>query len=391
MRTPSAQARLRRPWTCGRARPAHGRRPQHAVVHDDAAQPAPIDAARALMRSRGGVLTRRQALSTGLRPAELRTLLRRGEWQVVRCGIYADAAAAAPDRGAAHAVEVAARQRSRTGRHAASHRSAALVLGIPLLGPPPRQPQLVRAPEPGRARDVAKAGGLHVARLEADEVVTCRGVVVTSPARTVCDLARTSPFREGVIAADAVLHAGLPRQELEAMAKRCAAWPGARRMLRVVAFADERAESPLESLDRVAFAEHGLPVPLTQVDVYAPSGDWLARTDFLFEAERTAVEPDGMAKYRLVRGQPLPAWAEDALVREKQRESGLRRCGLEVVRNDWDEAFRRPQDLAARVRQQFGFAARFPPVPGVRFVQAPVRRRGPLTWPLDAAGATARG
>jgi hypothetical protein len=159
---------------------------------------------------------------------------------------------------------------------------------------------------------------------------------------------------------------------------------------RVVAFADERAESPLESLDRVAFAEGDLPRPLTQVNIYAPNGLWLARSDFAFEAQRTVVEPDGLAKYRIPDGRPVPTWVDDALVKEKERETGIRRCGLEVVRNDWDEAFHRPADLCERVRQHFGFAARYPAVPGVRLVRAPMRWREAPTWPLEGGRRAVR-
>ncbi|MFP5219687.1 MAG: hypothetical protein ACLGIG_08115 [Actinomycetes bacterium] len=189
--------------------------------------------------------------------------------------------------------------------------------------------------------------------------------------------------------ADAVLHAGVPRSDLEDQLHRCAGWAGAEAAARVVAFADERAESPLESLDRVAFAGGGLPVPLTQVDVVGPRGDWLARCDFVLVRERTVVEADGLAKYRMAEGTPVPAWAEDALVKEKQREMGLRAVALEVARNGWDEAFHRPEELCDRVRQHIWLASRYPAVPGVRFEQRPVRRHRPLRWPLGTATAQA--
>lgn len=349
-----------------------------------------FDRATAVQRAGGGVLTRGQALAAGLTPSQVQTLLRQGTWRAVRRGAYAATAPTTDEDpptvvvrtgsdavGDAHAVEVAAAASQLRGRHVASHGSAALVLGLPLLGRAPRAPQLLRAHR--RRGDAATLPGLHVAGLRDDEVVECRGVLVTAPARTVCDLARTLGFRAGVAAADAALHAGLPRGELEQAATRCAGWPGARTARAVIAFADERAESPLESLTRVAYAEQGLPAPRTQVDVLQGSL-WLARVDFLFEQQRTVGEADGLAKYRLA-GQ-VPAWADDALVREKQREERLRQCGLEVVRNDWDTALRRPADLADRVRLHFSFAERSDLAPRVRFEQRPVRRDGAVSWPL---------
>lgn len=360
----------------------------------------PLARATSLQRSQGGVLTRAQAISSGLSPAQVQTLLRTRQWQAVRRGAYASTAdlsltAEAPDTVAArdavaariaaqaerHALDIAAWAALRRAVHVGSHRSAALVLGLPLLGPLPVLPQLSRSAQ--CTGDVSTSPGIHVVSLSDAELMRCRGVLVTAPARTICDLARTGSFREGVVAADAALHAGLPRQELVDAARRCARWPGGRTAMRVALFADERAETPLESLNRVAYLEEGLPTPRSQIDVYDPDGVWVARVDFLFEAQRTVGEADGLTKYRLQTGQPVPAWVSDALVLEKNREQRLRVCGLEVVRNGWDDAFRDQRALAERVRTHFGFAARYPAVAGVRFAENPVRRRRPLAWPLN--------
>jgi hypothetical protein len=203
----------------------------------------------------------------------------------------------------------------------------------------------------------------------------CRGVLVTAPARTICDLARNGSFEQAVVSADAALRAGFPRQLLVDAGKRCASWPGGRAAIRVVEFADERTETPLESLNRIAYAEQGLPAPLTQVSVFDPDGRFVARVDFLFEQQRTVGEADGLVKYRTGIEQIDRRSEENALVLEKGRETRLRACGLEVIRNGWDEAYRDHATLAARVRQHFAFAERYPPVPGVRFVQEPLRRR----------------
>lgn len=358
---------------------------QPVATGDVAGRASRVALAESLMAAAGGVLTRAQARAAGLTDAQVATQLRRGRWTTARRGVLTLANAgddAGPDRGdagARHALAVAARAARSRDRWAGSHRSAALVLGLPVLGRPPSPAQLVRSAR--SCGDSSSASGLHVAALPEEHLVVCRGVLVTSPARTVCDVARTRPFREGVMAADAALHAGVPAGDLEAVLRTCAGWPGAARAARVLAFADERAESPLESLDRVAFAEAGLPAPRTQIDVVAARGEWLARVDFLFEQQRTVVEADGLAKYRLDGARPLPAWADTALEQEKRRELGLRANGLEVVRNDWDEVFRRPADLAARVERHFWLASRYPAMPGVRYEQRRVRRR-PLTWPL---------
>lgn len=70
-------------------------------------------------------------------------------------------------------------------------------------------------------------------------------------------------------------------------------------------------------------------------------------------------ESDGLGKY----DGPL------ALKKEKMREEGLRACGLEVVRNVWDDVWTAPARVALgdRVRRVFALAAQQPVVPGVVF------------------------
>jgi hypothetical protein len=109
----------------------------------------------------------------------------------------------------------------------------------------------------------------------------------------------------------------------------------------------------------VAYACEGLPAPETQIEVWSPEGDFLGLVDFLWRQQRVVGEADRLGKYDT----PL------ALPKEKLREEGLRACGLEVVRNVWDDAWTAPARaaLALRVRQAFEQAARHPAVPGVVF------------------------
>jgi hypothetical protein len=88
-------------------------------------------------------------------------------------------------------------------------------------------------------------------------------------------------------------------------------------------------------------------------------GEFLGLVDFLWRAQRVVGEADGLGKYD----------GPFALQKEKLREEGLRACGLEVVRNVWDDVWTAPRrtQLGARVRQAFAFAAEKPAVPGVRF------------------------
>ena len=54
----------------------------------------------------------------------------------------------------------------------------------------------------------------------------------------------------------------------------------------------------------------------------------MGRVDFLFRAQRTIVEFDGLVKYGGADGRP-------ALIDEKRREDALRSLGYQVVRLTW--------------------------------------------------------
>jgi hypothetical protein len=204
-----------------------------------------------------------------------------------------------------------------------SHETAAAIHGLDLLERPPANLVTVTRPRQGDgSRSGVKGLRVHVADLPPDDVVTRYGVPVTSVARTVIDLSRTMTFREAVVVADSALHAGMvTRADLEAALVACPRWPGLRRARKVVAFSDERAESPLESLSRVIMDEEGLEPPGLQVWVTDGDGARIARPDFFWAKYRTIGEADGAMKYE------NPAEARKQLARDKK----LRQAGYEIV------------------------------------------------------------
>jgi hypothetical protein len=315
-----------------------------------------IESLAALAAAQGGPFTRAQAEAAGYRAWEIRALRRR-EWADLCRGVYVERALleAADDTGK-HVLRAAARVLATTLEPVVSHRSGVLVHHLALLGRPPLVPQLTRPPR--HPRDRSESSATHVAPLPPQDVCEVDGIPVTSLARTACDVGRTRSFREGVVVADAVLRRLVPRDDLLATARRCSSWPGGARGVRVAEFADGRADGPLESITRVAYADQGLPAPETQIEVWSPEGVFLGTVDFLWRHQRVVGEADGLGKY----GAPL------ALQKEKLREEALRACGLEVVRNVWDDVWTAPAQarLAGRVRDAFAFAAQKPPVAGVK-------------------------
>lgn len=306
--------------------------------------------------SQGGVFTRRQALDAGLTPRQVRILIAR-ECLVLRRGVYAE-------RGLAESLSPEARHvldatafvvGSRLGP-VMSHRTGVLAHGLPLLGQPPEVPQVTRTPR--SCEDTSRTPGLHVATLLDTERTSIGGVPATTLTRTAVDVARTEPVRDGLVVADAVLRRQVLREELLAAARAHRGWPGGPRAVRVTTFADGRAETPLETLTRLAYRQERLPAPESQVEVWR-DGRLIGLVDFLFRDQRTVGEADGMGKYD----------APGALREEKLREEALRRCGLEVVRNIWDDVWQAPgrADLAQRMRDAFEYAKDRPLAPGVTF------------------------
>ena len=165
--------------------------------------------------------------------------------------------------------------------------------------------------------------------------------------RTVIDLARTLPLRSGVVAADSALHefqTGQPH--LVNMIRDCSRWPGIEKARRVVEFSDPLAESPFESIARVAFRDGGLPPPMLQVYI-TESARVIARVDFLWDEHATIAEADGAMKY-----------ADPERARQQlKRDADLRRAGYEVVYFTCRDLMSAPDQVVQSIRAAFSRAA----------------------------------
>jgi hypothetical protein len=298
--------------------------------------------------------TTAELLSAGLSAGRIRRMVRDGALCSLRPGVYASAATVtalvrdARDERARQAgrqlLQVAATLAVTGSRSVGSHRSAALVHGLGLVGRDPESvAEITRAPG-DRGSHTGDLGVLvHIAALPADHVVSCRGVPLTSVSRTVIDLARTLPFAEGVALADSALHAGLTsKSALAAVIADCPRWRGLQRARDVTAFSDARAESVLESLSRAVFHQAGLPPPDLQVWV-GDDGEVIGRADFLWRRHRTIGEADGAFKYQ------TPARARAQL----ERDARLRAAGYEVVHFTWPEITRVPAQVVDSIRLAF--------------------------------------
>ncbi|WP_433181639.1 type IV toxin-antitoxin system AbiEi family antitoxin domain-containing protein [Actinoallomurus sp. CA-150999] len=298
----------------------------------------------ALAAAQGGVFTRRQALAVGYGPRAIRDRLTSGIWLGRRRGVYVTRARwEAADSIGRHTIDVAAAILSFRRQDAAgSHHSAARIHGIEMVEAPLDVVSLTRPPDaPGRG----ETRGIQVERcgLPPDHLRLVRGVRLTTPARTVVDLARTLRFREGVVVADSALFLGRATKEgLGRIVGDCGRWPGIERARAVLDFANPRARSPFESITRVMFAEQGLPPP--EVGVLVGEDDEIfTEVDFLWADTRTIAEADGLLTYT----------APDRLRAEKLKQERLEEMGFTVVRLTWRQVTEHPQECAARIRRAF--------------------------------------
>lgn len=285
--------------------------------------------------------------AAGVSRAQLARYVRQGSVTTVARGVYAISdlvASLSGDPAHLHALAVSAVARRSGPGLVASHHSAALMHGLDMFEPGSTDSvvTLTRSPRGDSGRSARAQARVMVAELPSEHVAAFRGVPVTSVARTVVDLARTLPFRDGVVVADSALHARkATKAELEAVIARCGRWPGLKRAASVATFGHDCSESVLESVARVLFHERGLPPPALQVNISGRR--YIGRVDFLWFEHRTIVEVDGALKYA------DPKRAIDQL----RRDELLREAGFEVVHFTWAQIVYEPDQVVARIRAVF--------------------------------------
>ncbi len=298
----------------------------------------------ARLSAQGGFVTAFEAHSCGYTNVSLRRLLAAGDLFRARAGCFVDGRllnGASPEER--HALTARAVSRGYRQPHAISHVSALVILGLPLLNITPDVVHLSLT-GPGLPRTVP---GLRVHPALPDSVSRqLVGDRVVHPAMAVVQSAALAGITAGVAAVDAALHSGqVTREDLEIALRIARLGPGRADARAAIDLADGLAESPGESWTRVLFASLGLPKVEPQVVIRDTRGRFVGRVDFLFRAERTIVEFDGLVKYAGSDGR-------QALVDEKRREDALRSLGFQVVRLTWRD-LHDPASIRHLVREAF--------------------------------------
>jgi hypothetical protein len=305
--------------------------------------------------------------AAGLRDRDIAALLRSEGWSRVRPGTFI--LGPTPD-----AVELRHLVRAESvverlppgSDHVVSHGSAAVLLGLPCWGVDLDRVHLTRPGLPGIASSALVCP--HRGQLTDGEVTVVNGIAVTTPARTVLDIARRYGFEAGVVTADGCVRLGLATpEELAGVVEIARRRGSAGCAARVVQFADGAAESAGESRSRVLLARSGLPKPVLQHRILDADGRFVARVDFLIEQLGTVGEFDGLRKYQ--RDLEPGETPYHAVIREKLREDAIRDSGPQMVRWIWSD-LDVPDRILGRFLRAFGRAGH------PAWVPAPPRRDG---------------
>lgn len=285
--------------------------------------------------SRPLIITAPELLARGYSRRAREHAERTGHLFRVRHGVYALSSELPTGPDAAEAIlEIRSRAAARhisTGT-AMSHTSALVLHGLPVHDLDTRRVTTTRH-RPGSGSRRGESAICHNNHL-GDAVIEVDGIPVTSPARTIVDVARTSPFTGAVCAADEALRRKLcsPADlavELEAAAGRV----GISRARAVVAFADSGAQSVFESVSRVAINRAGLPMPELQREFILPDGS-SAFVDMYWEEWGLVGEADGSGKYGIDDGE---VEVRTKLRGEKKRQNDIESLGNIFRRWQWQD------------------------------------------------------
>jgi very-short-patch-repair endonuclease len=307
-----------------------GGRRNHFGVNGD---PVRRERAIALIaRRQNGVAGRDQLIELGLSRHAIDGRVKSGRLRRYFRGVYLVGPIAPP-----FARETAAVIACGVGA-ALSHRSAAELWGL-LRAQPADEPVDVTVPgrRPGGQRGIR----VHwVAGFDAGETTRARGIAVTTPARTLLDLAPQVSGRELEQAvAQATKRNLVTRRKLVDVLARYPRRPGAR-ALRVLLMSSEepvfaRSEAEERFLGLVRRAQ--LPPPEVNVALHG------YEVDFLWRDDRVAVEIDGFAFHG----------DRDSFEADRRRDADLAARGIQVIRINWRQIADEPEATLVRLAREF--------------------------------------
>ena len=285
-----------------------------------------------------GIVTLAQLRGLGLSRSSIAYRHRIGRLHVVHRGVYAVGHPELSEEGRFLAAVLA------VGEDAVVSHIAAAVLCE--FWPRSRDSEPVDVSVTRRIRGSARIR-LHVVRaLPAADVTRYRGIPVTTPARTLVDLAGVAvndrALRRAVHEAEVQRRVSHP--QLVAQIERTTGRRAAARLAGLITGGPAPTRSELEDLTLELFERHRLPRPLTNVpitDVPHPT-----EVDFLFPDDRLIVEADGRRYHDTV-------LAREA---DSRKQAMLEAAGYRVMRLSWEQVTREQAETVRRLRSALGRA-----------------------------------
>ena len=281
--------------------------------------------------ARHGVVTLADAVDCGIPPATLQRRVAREEWPALHAGVWALPGAPDSPLRASAAALVASPDHSMLAR-----RSAAWLWGLRDTAPP-RTEVLVPHGESRPRRD-----GIVTLQSRSLRPVDGRireGLRVTSPARTIADLARvTSSHHLAEIVVRARQRGLVDLPELAAQVAVMRKAPGIPRLRAVVdMLSGERVDSMLEHDVRVSLANARLPVPAPE-PVWIGSGRGSVQIDIAWPDRKVGIEVDSFAHHS----------SHEDLARDHRKTNVTAAAGWTLLRVGY---LRRQSDRAAFIAE----------------------------------------
>ncbi len=184
--------------------------------------------------------------------------------------------------------------------------------------------------------------GLVVHRRDGAPLIMVGDRPATAPAWTAVEVARSLRRPRVLATLDAALRSGTcSRPELWRAASQQAGRRGIVAVRDLIALADGRAESPMESEARLAMIDGGLPIPELQYEIFDGNGD-LRRVDFAWPEQRVAVEYDGLEWHS----------GADAMRRDRKRTAALLDVDWVVIAIVFEDVRYRAREFVARIDVQ---------------------------------------
>jgi very-short-patch-repair endonuclease len=287
----------------------------------------------ALAPAQHGVVARRQLIGLGVRPRAIPHRVAAGRLHQVHRGVYAVGHTVLGRRGRWMAAVLACGPGAVLG-----HASAAALWEVRFSSS--RYIEVTVPTTSGRGRD-----GLRIHRsrsLRTDEVTTRHGIPVTTPARTVLDLAATlKPEHLNRLLDQVEIRELAEYPALDALARAHPGHHGSPRLraaLRTYEAASDRTNSGLERLFLTLCDEHGLPRPKVNHTVAGK------QVDFLFERQKLIVETDSWRYHRTRR----------AFEADRARDAIHARAGYRTLRFTDHQLTIEPHAIARTIRAALG-------------------------------------